>query len=498
MTCKLLLGPLLGYEKGGFYTISFLTKKDVKNIFVKIGDEKLEAKCLSETPNGMFFKAYLQITPSEEEKEIKYSIFLDNKQAFDSSGEKNEWSFFIPSLKREPYIIYATCNGFSSTALKNSTPDIYFLWKRMKTLHQEKHFHLMLMGGDQVYADEIWDSDKVPSLKEWLETPMEKRLKKRSTKKMKNELDGFYEALYINKWKAPEMSEMFASIPSVMMWDDHDIFDGWGSYPQEIQNCPVYKDIFSAASKYFELFQLRGLNNKSLFRKDKKHYTFAFDFHRYSVLALDHRTQRRIDRVMDKEHWEEVINYLNKSDKKKTLLVMIGLPLVYRDFSFSEQIVDITPWNEELTDDIKDQWRAKGHQGERLRLIMHLLKTQRERFDNNAKTVVLSGDVHIGALGVINDKKNVYPIYKVHQVISSAIVHSPPTPIQWLGIKTITNDDTEYLNEEKSIEAQMLKPVGSAKYLRTRNFSFMQWGDDDKLWINWICEWGNDAEYPLE
>ncbi len=44
----------------------------------------------------------------------------------------------------------------------------------------------------------------------------------------------------------------------------------------------------------------------------------------------------------------------------------------------------------------------------------------------------------------------------------------------------------------------MLKPVGSAKYLRTRNFSYMQWGSDDKLWVNWICEWGNDAEYPLE
>lgn len=25
------------------------------------------------------------------------------------------------------------------------------------------------------------------------------------------------------------------------MWDDHDIWDGWGSYPEPIQACPVFQ-----------------------------------------------------------------------------------------------------------------------------------------------------------------------------------------------------------------------------------------------------------------
>ncbi len=497
-SARLLLGPLLGYERDNIYTVCFLTKKEKKEVKVVIDNKTIYPKLITETIYGLFYRCEVEIEPKEYEKSVEYFILIDQEKVLDSSGCSFSWRFYIPGKKEEPSIVYATCNGFSSSALKNSTPDAYYLWKRMRDIHQKRHFHLMLMGGDQLYADEIWDNLKVKTIKEWLEIPMQKRLSKRATKKMQKELEAFYENLYLTKWKSKEMISIFSSIPSAMMWDDHDIFDGWGSYPDDIQNCDVYKTIFKAARKYFELFQIRSLENRSLFRKDKDHYSFWFNFHRYTVIGLDQRTNRKIDRVMNKNQWREFIDLLEKSDKTKTLLVMQGLPLVYRDFSFSEHLVDMTPWNEELTDDIKDQWRAKGHQGERLRMIMWLLKTQRERFNYNAKTVILSGDVHIGALGVVNDRKNVYPVYKVHQVISSGIVHPPPTPIQWLGIKAITNDDIEYLNEEKSIEALMLNPVGSAKYLRTRNFSFMQWGSDDKLWINWICEWGNDAEYPLE
>lgn len=40
-----------------------------------------------------------------------------------------------------------------------------------------------------------------------------------------------------------------------MIWDDHDIFDGWGSYPPHLQNCPVFQGVFFIARKFFCLFQ---------------------------------------------------------------------------------------------------------------------------------------------------------------------------------------------------------------------------------------------------
>lgn len=40
-----------------------------------------------------------------------------------------------------------------------------------------------------------------------------------------------------------------------MTWDDHDIFDGWGSYPDDLQNCPVFQGCFQAARRFYLLFQ---------------------------------------------------------------------------------------------------------------------------------------------------------------------------------------------------------------------------------------------------
>ena len=108
------------------------------------------------------------------------------------------------------------------------------------------------------------------------------------------------------------------------------------------------------------------------------------------------------------------------------------------------------------------------------------------RKENNEKTrtVVLSGDVHVGALGVINDKQNKD---KIHQVVLSAIVNTSPSYIHWLGISSVTNDNNEFLNEDKTIEILMHTPIGSSKYLRVRNFVTINKGTDKKLWINWIC-----------
>ena len=68
---------------------------------------------------------------------------------------------------------------------------------------------------------------------------------------MRHQIEGFYEKLYLERWNIPVMSGIFASIPSVMMWDDHDIFDGWGSYPDDLQACDVYQAIFKSPSEKF-------------------------------------------------------------------------------------------------------------------------------------------------------------------------------------------------------------------------------------------------------
>jgi hypothetical protein len=171
---------------------------------------------------------------------------------------------------------------------------------------------------------------------------------------------------------------------------------------------------------------------------------------------------------------------------------MIGVPVVYRDFSFVEKAMDATPWEEELSDDLKDHWRAREHQGERARLIMRLLDNAKHR---QGKTLILSGDVHVGCLGVVQDKSGPNTT-TIHQVVSSGIVHPAPTALQWAGIVATTNDDCETLDENNLITTRMVKVFGAGIYFRTRNFVTLQTGSDNKLWLNWICENGEQPSYP--
>ena len=41
----------------------------------------------------------------------------------------------------------------------------------------------------------------------------------------------------------------------VNMWDDHDIIDGFGSYPSIFNGCPVFSGLGGIAHKHYLLFQ---------------------------------------------------------------------------------------------------------------------------------------------------------------------------------------------------------------------------------------------------
>lgn len=492
MYSNILLGPILGIESNEDYTICLLSKKSVNQVSILIDGVAQLAEKIDTTASGIFWRVSYTPQIADTSQSILYSIKVDNQEARDQN-ERILWSFHVPSHLEAPKISYTSCNGFSDDSYKNNTSSNYRLWDKMKKEHESLPFSLMLMGGDQLYADSIWSS--VKSLEKWLDLPREEKVKRKATKEMHKQIDIFYDKLYRSRWSSSSMSLMLSSIPSVMMWDDHDIFDGWGSYPKDLQECNVYQCIYSYAKKYFELYQIRSKNNKSLINPNVNHYAFSFSFRQYHIMAIDNRSERTIEQVMSKEQWTDIIARLELIPEKEDLLFLTAVPVVYRDFSFTEGVLDITPMEEELTDDLKDHWRAKEHQTERAKLIMNLLANAKQR---KAKTVILSGDVHVGCLGVINDKRdNVNPI-KIHQIVSSGIVHPPPTIIAWYGIMAVTNDRDEYLNEDHSIKISMLQPHASNKYIRSRNFVTLEHGTDNKLWVNWMCEHKDKPIYPLE
>lgn len=492
---KLKLGPVLGVESDTLYTVCFSTVSEATEAEVVFGDQVRQCIHIGDTPSSKVWRATFDSPVVDEGQKIEYQIRVDNERA-SCLNDRDSWRFFSPGLKKEPTFVYTSCNGFSSLDLMHKTQKPFSLWKKMAKGHKKEPVSLMLMGGDQLYADSIWA--EVEELREWNGLSYKNKIGRKASKTLQDEVDHFYDRLYQNRWSNKSMSLMLASAPSVMMWDDHDIFDGWGSFPDKLLNCDVFQMIFKTAKRYFELFQVRSRENNALLNKEADHYASAFSFRNYHILALDNRTERSLNQVMgSNSQWPLLNEYLTNLDENGHLLVLSAVPVIYRDFSFTEGFFDATPWEEELTDDLKDHWRSKEHQGERARLIQRLLINAQCRSESNpeSKTVILSGDVHLGCIGVINDKARQC---NIHQVVSSGIVHPAPSKLQWIGIMAATNDRDEYLDENRDIQISMLTPFASDKYIRCRNYVTLEVGSDKKLWVNWISEGKDNPYYPIQ
>lgn len=489
---QLVLGPLLGLEGESRYTVCFVTAPAILDAHVVVDGKTVPAMLVDTVYSGKFWRAAVELPVPGLGQQVSYRIELDGRQAI-SKSSKTQWAFYQPGEKEDARLAYGCCNGFSDLKLMNNTKRPYALWEQLLAMHDAAPFSALLLGGDQVYADSAWTV--LPTLREWNALPLADKLKRKATKPMLEQLDRFYCELYCERWQQTNLAHALASIPNVMMWDDHDIIDGWGSFPAELQQCEVFNAIYKAAARHFELFQLRGrAHNSSLIgQQHAGHYSLGVSFRGHTVLALDNRSERTIAQVMSPGQWTDVVAFLNKVTQGD-LLVMTAVPVVYRDFSFVENTFDATPWEEELSDDLKDHWRAREHQGERARLIMHLLANARKR---QGRTVILSGDVHVGCLGIVKDTTEPGTTVNLHQVVSSGMVHPAPTQIQWMGILATTNDRSEKLDENGRICIDMLQAFGAGTYFRTRNFATLEKGSDQKLWVNWVCENGENPVYPL-
>ena len=112
----------------------------------------------------------------------------------------------------------------------------------------------MIGGGDQLYNDSVMHQTTV--FHDWLDikNPLHKHAAP-FTADMREELERFYLDRY-SMWFSQGLFGMANSqIPMVNIWDDHDIIDGYGSYPDHFMSSPVFKGLGIVAFKYYMLFQ---------------------------------------------------------------------------------------------------------------------------------------------------------------------------------------------------------------------------------------------------
>jgi hypothetical protein len=131
--------------------------------------------------------------------------------------------------------------------------------------------------------------------------------------------------------------------------------------------------------------------------------------------------------VMSLETWNALQGWMDKElEGCRHLFVVSSIPVVYVNSNLVEAAFGFLPGQQDLEDDFKDQWLSRTHKEERLRLIHRLLRFS-ER--SNCRVTIVSGDVHVAALGYVQSARNGFANEEsnvINQLISSAIVHPPP------------------------------------------------------------------------
>jgi len=436
----------------------------------------------------------------------------------------------IPATATAPRMAYASCNGFSSLKLMKLVDDNNYLWTTMARKHglppvqgaaaqdangpevkTAKPYHLLLLGGDQVYADSLWET--VPAMKAWAEKTWDAGNKATASQTMRKAIDEFYFNLYTDRWSQPAIAQMLARVPTLAMWDDHDLIDGWGSYPDDRQNCDVYDAIWCSASRAFAVFQQHlakgerrpgtiGAAAADWWEQPAKQesrsgaFSFAYRIGPIAILAVDLRSQRTAEtQVVGEKHWNEVYQWIATALPNDVvhLLVMSSIPVIYPGFDTLESLLGFVPGHQDLEDDLRDHWNSVPHKGERIRLVHNLLEVP----GRGIRVTLLSGDVHVGAIGEVHSNRAEHAGYEalINQLISSGIVHpSPGAAVVFALQHLLDSEDTI----ERGIYAAMTKfPGNQTKFIGDRNFVSIEpdeaaAADRDlakpRLWCNWLVE----------
>ncbi|KAJ7738523.1 hypothetical protein DFH07DRAFT_84470 [Mycena maculata] len=417
------------------------------------------------TGTSTFWRFSIEIPLGPTEMAISYSINKGQPMVFHVPGKDQNmrWATY-------------SCNGFSAGVNPDDFRGPGFntgydpVWTDLLAKHAEEPFHALVGGGDQIYCDGL---TREPELQDWIHSKPHERKEYQLTEEITSALDRFYFNHYCSQWRTGAFARANSSIPMMNMADDHDLIDGFGSYPEDLQMAPVFRTIGSRGYFFFLLFQcfinvdIDGLDdrpgkhsNRSLILGVNGPY-IPFPSHSFLgymgpqtyILLLDCRAERKKDQVCSQVEYQKVFERLSQLPPSvEHLCVQIGIPIAYPRLVFLETALEsrfnplvalgkagslglssfVNKFNAdaELLDDLNDHWTSRSHKKERNWFIKQLQKFAKI---HRIRISFLSGDVHCAAVGAFKTlavkKAEVPPPddyrYMIN-VVTSAIVNTPP------------------------------------------------------------------------
>lgn len=320
---------------------------------------------------------------------------------------------------------------------------------RMRGQGSEEWPHALLMIGDQIYADEV-----SPPVVDWIGTQRD------TNQPPGEELANFeeYTRLYRDAWGQAEIRWLLSTVPSVMIFDDHDVHDDWNisaSWVKEMRDKPWWQERIVGGFMSYWIYQHVGnlspreLHEDALFDRvrsgdepekfagylrefaqradrepDSYRWSFYRDFGDTRLVVVDSRAGRMLGTgrrdMLDENEWQWVEAHMRGTFKH--LMLGTSLPVL-----LGHGIHDLEAWSEAVCDGAWGGWWAK--QGERLRRWLDLehwsaFGTSFKRIVDLIRRVSTGEHGHApGTLTILSG--DVHHVYLAEALFAQAPGHSP-------------------------------------------------------------------------
>jgi alkaline phosphatase D len=336
---------------------------------------------------------------------------------------------------------------FGSTKIVNM--EMWDCLNRVMARHYADDFRFLIAGGDQVYVD------GVKTLDIWKCLNGVMRKENNQLFPSKEEMVSWYRDIYRGYWGFPAVKEAFAGYPTYMIWDDHELEDGWGSYYLDPEKKDEIDEIFpgrkAAKLDRADCMELFSRMQQAAFQvyEEYQHshnpatpagqYDYSFSHGTTSVYVLDGRGYRDINRrsrrILGSRQLTRFVNWLENLDPAATryLFVVSAVPILHMTSVLANADDTVAADLADLQDDLRDSWEHDLHVSERRALLKALF----DAANRGIKVSVLSGDVHAAAVFRMVHEKTGAVMY---QLTSSAITYNIPRFLGWILGNTVPDE----------------------------------------------------------
>jgi PhoD-like phosphatase len=259
---RLLLGPLLRHVGERDATVWVETDQPCE-VEVRAGDRRGKSRTFSVAAHHY---AIVVVEGLEPATSTPYEVRVDDAHAWPEVGSRFPPSRIRTVDKDRPIrILFGSCREPPSVRPEERQldPDMFdaFANRMIKQPFQEWP-DILLLVGDQVYADET-----SPKIQDYIKA-------RRDIDKMpKAEVANFeeYTQLYYESWGEPTVRWLLSTLPSSMIFDDHDVRDDWntsGAWRDDMQKTSWWQERITGALMSYWIYQHLGNLSPAALDKD--------------------------------------------------------------------------------------------------------------------------------------------------------------------------------------------------------------------------------------